>query len=302
VYEHPEVVAAAPFVLTQGLFSAGFDYTEGAYVRGIDPDTGSMAVTSLPQRFASGDLSFRTESDTVDGGIVLGYRLGERLSAYPGDVVTVISPAGSSFNRSLGALIPRWWTFEVTGHLRTGMFEYDNAYGVVRRDIAQQFAGLDQAVTGVEVRLRDPWDARRVGAELEEMLGYPYRAFDWQSQNASLFSALVRDKTREIGILRAMGLPSRVIRRTFIIQGAVIGVVGTTLGTGLGLTLGYLVDKRRIIDLNPAVYFIDHLPVRIDPIDLGMVILASIAVAVLATIYPARQASTLNPVDAIRYE
>ncbi len=331
VVEHPDVVAAAPFVLTQGLFSAGYDYTEGAYVKGIAADTGAIAVTSLPSQFLTGDLTFKTESADVDGGIVLGYRLGERLSAYPGDQVTVISPAGSSFNRAVGAYIPRWWTFEVTGHFRTGMYEYDNAYAVLARDLAQRFAGLDTAVTGIEVRLKDPWQARSVGAQLEEMLDYPYRAFDWQSQNASLFSALqlekwamgtvlllivivaafnivstltmvVRDKTREIGILRAMGLPRRTIRRAFILQGAVIGVVGTTLGTGLGLLVGHLVDTRQFIDLNPAVYFIDHLPVRVDPVDLLFVVVASVVVATLATIYPARQAATLNPVDAIRYE
>lgn len=331
VQTHPDVIAAAPFVLSQGLFSAGFDYTEGAYIRGIDPDTGSASVTSLPSQFVTGDLTFETQADTVQGGIVLGYRLGERLSAYPGDIVTVISPAGSSFNPSVGAYVPRWWVFEVTGHFRTGMYEYDNAYAVLPLDIAQQFAGLDTAVTGVEVRLADPWKATRVGAELEELLGYPYRGIDWQSMNASLFSALevekwgmglvlllivvvaafnivstltmvVRDKTREIGILRAMGLPRNTIRRAFVFQGAVIGLVGTTLGTILGLMLGHLVDSRQIIDLNPAVYFIDHLPVRVDPVDLVIIIVASIIVATLATIYPAQQAAGLHPVDAIRYE
>lgn len=113
---------------------------------------------------------------------------------------------------------------------------------------------------------------------------------------------VVRDKTREIGILRAMGMPTRTIRRVFILQGAIIGVVGTVLGTVSGLALARYVDQRQIIDIDPTVYAIDHLPVRVDPVDLTLVIVASVAVAILATVYPARQAAALSPVDAIRYE
>ncbi len=343
VLEHPEVRAVAPFVLSQGLISAGHDYTEGAYVIGIEPDTGTMSVTALPRHFLSGDLTFRVGREDVDGGIVLGRRLAERLSAFPGDMVTVISPAGSKFNAALGAVVPRYWQFEVTGHFDTGMYEYDNGYAVLARAVAQQFAGLDEAVTGLEVRLTDAWLAQRVGRELEELLEYPYRSLDWQSQHQSLFSALqleklamgiilllivivaafnivstltmlVTDKTREIGILRAMGLPVRVVRRVFVLQGAVIGLVGTTLGTGLGVLVAYYVDhplpdwaarllgRRHIVELDPSVYFIDHLPVLVDPLDLLVIVGASVAVATLATLYPARQAAMLSPVDAIRYE
>jgi lipoprotein-releasing system permease protein len=113
---------------------------------------------------------------------------------------------------------------------------------------------------------------------------------------------LVTDKTREIGILRAMGFPMRGVRRVFVLQGAVIGLVGTLLGTGLGLLLARVVDRQQIIPIDPSVYFIDHLPVRIDPVDLSLIVLASIVVATVATIYPARQAAALHPVDAIRYE
>jgi lipoprotein-releasing system permease protein len=331
VLENPEVVAAAPFVLTQGLIQAGADYAEGVMVLGIEPDTGTRSVTSLPQHFLSGDLTFATDEPDVDGGIVIGRRAAMRLTAFPGDRVTLLSPAGSKFNASLGAYIPKWWIFEVVGSFETGMYEYDNSYVVMSRQVAQRFAGLDTAVSGIEVRLRNAWEARRVGAELEADLGYPYRAVDWQSLNGSLFQALeleklamgtilllivvvaafnivstltmlVRDKTREIGILRAMGMPVQTIRRVFILQGVVIGVVGTALGTVLGLVLGRLVDRGKIIDLNPAIYFIDHLPVRVDPVDLAVIIVASIAVATAATLYPARQAAILNPVDAIRYE
>ncbi|MDH5550794.1 MAG: ABC transporter permease, partial [Gemmatimonadota bacterium] len=116
VLEDPDVVTAAPFVLAQGLVSAGADYAEGVNVLGIDPDTGQRSVTALPQHFQSGDLDFRTTADDVDGGVILGRRLAERLSAFPGDRVTLLAPAGSKFNAALGAFIPKWWTMEVIGN------------------------------------------------------------------------------------------------------------------------------------------------------------------------------------------
>ncbi len=331
VRQEDGVLGAAPFVLSEGLLSAGHDYAQGVRVLGIEPDTGTMSVTSLPRHFVGGDLGFRTTRQDVDGAIVLGRRLAERMSAFQGDKVTMVSPAGSKFNAAVGTFVPKFWSFEVTGYFETGMYEYDNSYVVLPRPLAQRYAGLDSAVTGLDLRLRDPWQARQVGQRLEEALGYPYRALDWQSQNASLFSALqleklamglilllivivaafnivstltmvVTDKTREIGILRAMGFPAQAVRRVFVLQGAVIGVVGTSLGTALGLLLARLVDRRQLIPLDPSVYFIDHLPVRVDPVDLVMIVLASVAVATFATMYPARQAAKLAPVDAIRYE
>jgi lipoprotein-releasing system permease protein len=327
----PEVLAVAPFVLSEGLIGAGHDYNQGVRVLGIESDTGRMSVTPLPHYFVEGDLRFHTTRNDVDGGIVLGERLAERISAFVGDKVTVAAGPGSKFNAAIGAIIPKIWTFEVTGLFETGMYEYDNSYVVLPRKLAQRFAGLGEAVTGLDVRIKDPWAAKQVGAAIDTVLGYPYRALDWQSQNASLFSALqleklamglilllivivaafnivstltmvVTDKTREIGILRAMGLPAAAVRRVFVLQGAIIGLVGTVLGSALGLLLARLVDHRQLIPLDPSVYFIDHLPVHVDPRDFVVIVLASLAVATLATIYPARQAASLAPVEAIREE
>jgi lipoprotein-releasing system permease protein len=327
----PGVTAAAPFVITQAGISAGHDYAEGVVVLGVDPDTGTHSVTTLARHFTRGDLRFRTTRPDVEAGIALGTRLASKLSAFPGDVVTLVAFAGTRFNPSLGAYVPRFHRFEVTGLFDTGMFEYDNSYVVLSRTTAQRFAGLDSAVTGVEVRLADPWDAKAFGAALESRLGYPYRVVDWQSQNASLFSALkleklamgfvvflicvvaafnvvgtltmvVRDKTREIGILLAMGMRRASIRRIFLAQGIFIGLAGTALGAVLGLLLGASVNRGQLIPIDPSIYFIDHLPVHTEPRDALFVIVASILIATLAPLYPSIQAARLDPVGAIRYE
>jgi lipoprotein-releasing system permease protein len=331
VRRQPDVLAAAPFVLSQGLVSAGHDYAEGVAVIGLDPDTGRMAVTAIARSFTAGDLRFATRLDSVDGGVVLGRRLADRLSAFPGSVVTVISPAGAQFNRAIGAFVPRYWRFEVTGVFETGMYEYDNTYVLMPRALAQRYAGLDRAVSGIEVRVRDPWRADRVARALEDTLAFPYRALDWQAQNASLFSALklekfamavvltlvvlvaafnivstltmtVSDRTKEIGILRAMGMTALQIRRIFVAQGLVVGVVGTGLGLGIGLALGALLERYRLIPLNASVYFIDHLPVEIAVVDVLAIVATSVAIAMLATVYPSRRAAALDPVEAIRHE
>jgi lipoprotein-releasing system permease protein len=331
VRKEPGVVAAAPEVISQAGITAGQDYGEGVNLVGFDPDTGRMSVTSLPGAITKGDLSFKTDKPGVDGGILLGSRLASRLSVYPGDVVTLVPVTQAKVNPALGVAVPRFWKFEVTGLFDTGMFQYDNQFVVLSRETAQRFTGLGNAVSGIAVRVDDPERAPAIGAALEKRLGYPYRALDWQTQNASLFSALqleklamgliiffimvvaafnivgtltmvVTDKTREIGILRAMGLTSPAVGRVFLVQGAVIGGVGTALGLVLGLSVAYLVDRSGWVRINPAVYFIDHLPVHIEWLDVAVVVLASLAIAVCATLYPSRSAAALTPVDAIRHE
>ncbi|MEO5579157.1 MAG: ABC transporter permease [Gemmatimonadaceae bacterium] len=325
------VVAAAPFVLVEGGMNAGHDYAGATYVQGIPPDArGVVNVTSIRQHAISGDFRFAS-SDGQGRGIVLGKLLAARFNAWPGDKVNLISIAGIKPNAVTGGFVPRVFEFEVTGIVETGMYEYDNAYVFISLDKAQEFAALGEGVTGIEVKTTDRWETAGISERITAALGWPYRTMDWQEQNRSLFQALklekmgmgvilllivivaafnivstltmvVTDKTREIGILKAMGLPSRSIRRVFLAQGIVIGGVGTLLGLTIGLAGAVGLEKYKFIPLDPAIYFIDHLPVAIQSIDVVWIVLASVLTAAAATLYPAIQASRLYPIDAIRHE
>lgn len=327
----PDVVAAAPEVLTQSVIRNRAGYVSAVNVVGLAADTGRRSVTSLPQKITQGDLGFRVTQDSVDGGIILGYRLANRLSAFPGDVVEMVSSASAKVNPAVGAIVPRFWRFEVTGLFDTGMYQYDDGFVVMPLEQAQRFDGLGDAISGIQIKVTDAWKAPEVGDRLIDALGYPYRSLDWQTQNATLFGALqleklgmgliiciimivaafnivgtltmvVADKTREIGILRAMGLTAEAIRRVFLAQGAIIGVAGTTFGTLLGLGVAYVIDRSGWIRIDPTVYFIDRLPVHVEPVDVLAVIAVSLAVAVVATLHPSRAAAALVPVEAIRHD
>lgn len=335
VRRQPGVVAAAPFVLTEAGINAGHTYAEGAMVQGLPPrEEGAVEVTSIRDHVVAGDMTFRT-SGGDKRGVVLGSRLALRLGITPGipgrDSINLISINGASFNAAIGSIVPRFDRFEVTGIVETGMYEYDNKYAFVALEEAQRLAGIDSAVTGLEVKTADRWTAPTVAEALADTLGYPYRTDDWQKQNQSLFQALkleklgmtiilllivivaafnivstltmvVTDKTREIGILRAMGLSARSVRRVFFAQGLFIGLVGTGLGLVLGLGAAVALERFRLIGLDPSVYFIDHLPVSTQPADVALIVLASLFISALATVYPAVQASRLYPVEAIRHE
>jgi lipoprotein-releasing system permease protein len=328
----PAVAAVSPFVHGQGLIGAGHAYSEGAFFMGIEPDTpGLNAVTRIRTTARAGNFTFGT-SDGQHRGVVLGNRLAERLNVTPGvDSVTILTAGMGKLDPVTGAPIGHSERFEVTGIFETGMYEYDNSYIFMALSSAQQLAQLGTSVTGLEVRTRTRADAPAVARAIEDSLGFPYRTEDWQAQNSSLFHALklekfgmtfilllivlvaafnivstltmvVTDKTREIGILRAMGMPARSIRRIFFAQGVVIGLVGTFVGLVIGLFASVLIDRYKLIALDPSVYFIDHLPVATQLLDVALIVLASLLIAALATLYPAWQAAALFPVEAIRHE
>ena len=328
----PGVVAAAPFVHTQAGINAGGKYSEGVMVMGIEPARpGLDPVTSIRSTATGGDFTFRTSSGDTNG-VVLGGLLATRLNIQVGvDTVTLISLGDTKISPVTGLPALNIRKFEVTGIFETGMYEYDNSYVILALPAAQEVALLGSAVTGIEARTVDRWKAPAVATMLADSLGFPYRTMDWQQQNSSLFQALkleklgmtvilllivlvaafnivstltmvVTDKTREIGILKAMGMSSRSIRRIFFVQGVVIGAVGTFTGLVLGLAVAYALDRYKLIGLDASVYFIDHLPADVQPLDTVLIVVASLVIAAIATLYPARQAARLYPVEAIRHE
>jgi len=331
VRQQPGVVAAAPFVLTEALMTAGHDYAGGVYVVGLLPQGRDVPdVTTIRSHAISGDFRFAS-SDGQHRGVVLGKLLASRFNKWPGDSINLLSAGSGKMNPVTGGFVPRVERFEVTGIVSTGMYEYDNSYAFIALDKAQNLSGLNDGVTGIEVKTADRWQAATVAARLVAALGWPYRTVDWQEQNHSLFQALkleklgmgvilllivlvaafnivstltmvVSDKTKEIGILKAMGMPAKSIRRIFFAQGLVIGVVGTVFGLILGFGAALALDKYQFIKLDAQVYFIDHLPVSTQPTDVMWIVLASIAIAAVATVYPSVQASRLFPIEAIRHE
>jgi lipoprotein-releasing system permease protein len=331
VRKQPGVVAAAPFVLTEGVMTGGHSYNGGVYIVGLQPQArGVPDVTTIRSHATSGDFRFAS-SDGEHRGVVLGKLLAARFAKYPGDTIRLLTLGAKTMDPVTGGVVPKVETFEVTGVVETGMYEYDNAYAFIALDRAQSLAGLGDGVTGIEVKTSDRWQASKVASQLVAALGWPYRTVDWEEQNHSLFQALkleklgmgvilllivlvaafnivstltmvVADKTKEIGILKAMGMRASSIRRIFFAQGLVIGIVGTVLGLVLGFGAALALDKYQFIKLDPTVYFIDHLPVSTQPMDVVWIIVASVAIAAIATVYPSVQASRLFPIDAIRHE
>ena len=238
------VVAAAPVVTTQGLVRNSAGFVTGAQVVGIEPTgTPGADVTTIRSHAILGDFRFKRDGISLPGA-VLGKSLATKLSAFPGDTIVMLGAGSADMNAATGALIPHADSVVVSGIFETGMYEYDDLYLYVNLPVAQRFAALGEDVTDIEVRTTDRWRAAQVADTIRATLKSPVRAMDWQEQNRQLFQALkleklgmsvilllivivaafnivstltmvVSDKTREIGILRAMGMPARSIRRIF---------------------------------------------------------------------------------------
>ncbi len=325
------IAGAAPFVMSNvTLVLDGGRYGQPAYLFGVDIDTTRIAATDMERQIIDGSLDLAPPASGLPP-LLMGSVLADRMGVFAGDTMVVMSV--ENLNPDMfGGLQPTLRQFEVTGTFTTGMYEYDLANIYTTLADAQELVGLAPGdASGIGVRTVDAEDATETAALLNERLGYPYTVESWITRNRALFSALqlekialglivflivvvaafnivstlvmvVSDRTKEIGILRTMGMTQKGILQIFVIQGVWIGVIGTTVGATLGVTVSWALDRFELIKIPGDVYFVDHLPATLEPASIVMIVIVSIAVSFVATIHPARQASRLEPVDAIRHE
>jgi lipoprotein-releasing system permease protein len=328
-----DVVAVSPTIYGQVMLTAG-PRVSGVVVRGVDPDRVNNVV-NLEKYIRDGSLEglktqhpIQVDDRTVYlPGIILGERLANQLGLFPGSPVQVVSPLGSP--TAIG-VIPKVRRFAVAGVLRTGMSEIDSTLVFMGLAEAQKFFDLEGAVTNIELRIRNVDQSREVAEQLQRRLGFPYFAEDWTRLWPNLFTALqlektvyflvlllmvligafnivstlvmvVMEKKKDIAILRSMGATQQSIRRIFLLKGCLIGTVGTILGVILGLAVCALIANYPF-QLPDGVFLISTVPVRVYFSNVVLVACASLVVCLLASIYPARQAAKLDPVEIIRYE
>jgi lipoprotein-releasing system permease protein len=335
----PGAAAAAPFIYSQVMISSR-QSVSGVLVRGLDPAQAN-AVVDIAAHLKEGSIAGLGRPQTVttkDGaeertvtltGVIIGQALARQLGVLLGDPINVVSPLNSTPG-PLG-MTPKVKRFVVAAIFDSGMYNYDEGLMLMSLADAQNFFGLSDHVTGIEVRVDNVYDAQQIARRLEAALGFPYKARDWTEINRNIFAALalekfvyfivlllivlvaafniiatlimvVMEKRKDIAVLKSMGATNQSIRRIFIYKGAIIGCIGTLLGTMLGYGGCWLLDRYHFIDLPPDVFYTSTLPVKIYPMNFALVGLASIAICLLATIYPARQAANLPPVEVLRYE
>jgi lipoprotein-releasing system permease protein len=320
----PGVRSATPFVLQQALFTSEAGGAHGGLVRGVDLAAADQRA-DLTSQLRRGSLEPLIQGEPA---VLLGIELARTLGVGPGDAVTLISPKGAL---TAVGMVPRMRRYTVAGTIEVGMYEYDASIAFMNLPAAQEFAALPAGVTGVEVKLHDPFDAKRVGARVIGELGTPYWVRDWMDMNRNLFAALqleklalfvivtiivlvaafaiighlvllVAEKRKEIGILKALGASNPSITAVFFAVGMTIGVVGTLVGSVVGLTLIWVQNTYKIIRLAGDVYHIDYLLMKLTPGDFLLIVGSTLLLSFLATIIPARRAGALAPADVLRYE
>ena len=328
---HPQVVAAAPFVNAQGMLLFGAA-VRGAVVRGVVPQL-EEKVADIGRNMVAGKLEALAPGEF---GIVLGAELARALGAVPGDKVTLIAPQGLV---TPAGILPRLKQFTVVGLFEVGMFEYDSGLALIHVQDAQKLYGMAENVSGVRLKLQDLFQSREVTRDLMARMRGDIYISDWTRSHANFFRAVqiektmmfiilllivavaafnivstlvmaVTDKQPDIAILRTLGASPGAIMQIFIVQGALIGVIGMLLGVVGGIALAVNIDVvvpflERLLSirfLSREVYYITELPSDLQRGDVIVIALVSLALSLLATIYPSWRASRVNPAEALRYE
>jgi lipoprotein-releasing system permease protein len=323
----PGVLGATPFVYTEVMLSSARG-VKGVVLRGVDPASAGK-VLALPKEMIVGSLD-DLEIPGPFPGIVLGRELADRLGLIVGETVNLMSPAGKE---SAAGFSPKVKTFVLRGLFKSGMYEYDSTLAYVTIPAAQELLGFKRDIaTGLELKVADVDAVDALAPKVREALGGPpLFVRTWIDMNGNLFKALhlektamfvilvmivvvgcfsiittlimlVMEKTRDIAILMSMGATPAAIRKIFMLQGVIIGVVGTALGYALGLGVALALEKYQFIKIPGDVYPMDHLPVRLDWPDMVVIGITALALCFLATMYPARQAARLSPVEALRHD
>ncbi len=328
--QNPEVIGAAPFIASQGLIARGEDM-RGAILRGISPAE-EASVTALGAQLKDGAFA---KLQPGAWNIVLGAELARQLGVREGDKITIVAPGGQV---TPAGVVPRLKSFNVVGTFSAGHYEYDSGLAMIHVDDAAKLFRTE-GPTGVQLKLRDVHDARRVAAELSQAMGPEILVRDWTRANANWFDAVqiekrlmsiiltlivavaafnlvstlvmtVTDKQSDIAILRTLGASPRSIMGVFIVQGAVAGVIGTLSGVGLGLLVACNIDVivpaiehlLNVSFLPGSIYVISQMPSDPQRGDILPIALVSLALSFLATLYPSWRASRVQPAEALRYE
>lgn len=327
--KEPQIQAWSPYVSGQILIGHG-SQSSGGMLKGIDPAR-EIKVSELQNKLVEGDwddlVQNATAKNTGKPKIFLGQELARNIGARGGDTVWIVTP-GSIGITALS--IPQAHLFVVSGVVQSGLYDYDSSLAYTDMVSAQKLFDMGTTASGIGMRVKNLDNADKLAKDIQVRFQGAYWVRSWLSLNRNLFSALKLEKTvmfiiltmvtlvasvmivsnlllsitqkiKEIGILRAMGATSKVIHRIFLFQGILMGAVGTFIGTILGVTISLVLASTNLIRLPADVYYIDRLPIRLDPLDILTVVTAACIIVLIATLYPARRAAQLDPLDAIRY-
>jgi len=320
------VVGVSPFIISQVLLTSK-ERVSGVVLRGVIGEK-EIESSNIGKYMKRGSFDLKGDNATAKPPIVLGKALTNSLSASIGEEIVVVSPFGK---KGPFGFTPKMKKFEVAGVFDTGMYEYNNSLAYVNLQDIQDFMKMGDNISGFSVKVKNFDNAGEIAEKIENKLGFPFWARDWLSMNQNLFSALklekaamfviltliivvasfnvislitmtVKDKKRDIAIIRAMGAPEKLVKNIFIKQGLYIGIVGTVFGNIIAYVICFVLKRYKLIELPADVYYMDSIPIKIVPEVFLLVTVCAIVITFISSIIPARQAAKMDPIEALRNE